>query len=539
MRGVVVRADEWSFPPRCGPWNDKPADDPRPNRSLPAFTISGCAAQHRGDRPEQQDRVAILRGRRAPRCVLGLLADGVGGRSGGALASDQVVSTAQRRFDEHGPDDAVERFFEDLVAEIHVVLQLAGATAALQPHSTRALVTVLVQPDRVDWCHVGDSRLYHVRDGAVVQRTVDDTLGERMLRERRMSADRVRLHPSRGLLTQALGGSRVPVPTFGSVPRPATGRRVPAVLGRRVERAGRGRDRPGDRGRLPARRPRVAARGRASGPTGTATTARWAAQAGAGAGRLSAGRHGPRIALDPPAHRPRSARARPAHRPRSARARPPRSARRRPRSARRRGRRLSASPARRPRPAATPRPGASGHRRAPPRDASRPPRAAPPPPGVAHAARPRGRRALPCRAAGRRAPARAPPRAPGTGGAPFGLDATRVALRLAACALRAIGRGAPLESRRLGRTLRPPGLGGGGPRVERAAVLVAPARVLVGPRRTVGERLGRPLVQRPRVGLAQHAVDGHLDVVEAGPHQALARARTSARQALTKSAGSR
>ena len=185
-----------------------------------AFTISGCAAQHRGDRPEQQDRVAILRGRRAPRCVLGLLADGVGGRSGGALASDQVVSTAQRRFDEHGPDDAVERFFEDLVAEIHVVLQLAGATAALQPHST--LVTVLVQPDRVDWCHVGDSRLYHVRDGAVVQRTVDDTLGERMLRERRMSADRVRLHPSRGLLTQALGGSRVPVPTFGSVrdPRP-------------------------------------------------------------------------------------------------------------------------------------------------------------------------------------------------------------------------------------------------------------------------------------------------------------------------------
>ncbi|HMS79560.1 MAG TPA: hypothetical protein PKC20_08525, partial [Burkholderiaceae bacterium] len=50
------------------------------------------------------------------------------------------------------------------------------------------------------------------------------------------------------------------------------------------------------------------------------------------------------------------------------------------------------------------------------------------------------------------------------------------------------------------------------------------ARVLVGPRRAVGERLGRPLVQRPRVGLAQHAVDGHLDVVEAGPHQALARA---------------
>ncbi len=76
--------------------------------------------------------------------MLGLLADGVGGRSGGALASEQVVTTAQRRFDEHGPNDPIERFFEDLVAEIHVVLQLAGTTASLQPHST--LVAVLVQP---------------------------------------------------------------------------------------------------------------------------------------------------------------------------------------------------------------------------------------------------------------------------------------------------------------------------------------------------------------------------------------------------------
>ncbi len=186
-----------------------------------AFTVAGCAAQHRGDRPEQQDRVAILRGRRSPRSVLGLLADGVGGYSGGALASEQVVAVAQRRFDEHGPDDPAERFFEDLVAEIHVVLQLAGATASLRPHST--LVAVLVQPERVDWCHVGDSRLYHVRDDRVAHRTVDDTLGEQLLRDRRLTPDRARLHPSRALLTQALGGSRMPVPTVGGLRDPRAG----------------------------------------------------------------------------------------------------------------------------------------------------------------------------------------------------------------------------------------------------------------------------------------------------------------------------
>jgi serine/threonine protein phosphatase PrpC len=193
-----------------------------PVQTVPlAFAVAGCAAQHRGDRPEQQDRVAILRGRRSPRSVLGLLADGVGGRSGGALASEQVVATAQRRFDEHGAGEPAGRFFEDLVAEIHVVLQLAGATASLQPHST--MVAVLVQPDRVDWCHVGDSRLYHVRDGRVAHRTVDDTLGNRLLREPRMTPDRARLHPSRALLTQALGGSRTPVPTIGGLRDPRAG----------------------------------------------------------------------------------------------------------------------------------------------------------------------------------------------------------------------------------------------------------------------------------------------------------------------------
>ena len=185
------------------------------------FSIAACSAQDRGDRPEQQDRVAILRGRRAPRCVLGLLADGVGGRAGGSLASEQVMSTARRLFDAHGPDDPADRFFEDLVAEVHVVLQLAGITAGLEPHST--LAAVLVQPHRVDWCHVGDSRVYHLRDGQLVHRSLDDTYGEHLRREGRLSAERAQLHPSAGRLTQALGGSRVPCPTVSGIREPRIG----------------------------------------------------------------------------------------------------------------------------------------------------------------------------------------------------------------------------------------------------------------------------------------------------------------------------
>ena len=184
------------------------------------FALVGCTVQHRGDRAEQQDRVAILRGRRAPRCALALLADGLGGRRGGSIAAEQVIVTAQQRFDEYAPEEPADRFFEDLVREIHVVVQLSGTTTGTEPHST--LAAVMVRPERVDWCHVGDSRVYHVRDGLVRSRTVDDTYLEQLVAAGRLSAERARLHPSASRLTQALGGSRAPFPNLGSLrdPRP-------------------------------------------------------------------------------------------------------------------------------------------------------------------------------------------------------------------------------------------------------------------------------------------------------------------------------
>jgi serine/threonine protein phosphatase PrpC len=187
----------------------------------PGLAIQACIAQHQGDRAAQQDRAALLRGRRAPRCVLAIVADGVGGRSGGELAASEVIATAQRRFDEFGPGDLVTGFFEDLVHEIHVVLQLAAATLRLEPHATFA--AMLVQPRRVDWCHVGDSRMYHVRDRRVRARTIDDTFLEQMLSGNRIPAARARLHPSAAQLTQALGGERAPHPKVGGEPAPLAG----------------------------------------------------------------------------------------------------------------------------------------------------------------------------------------------------------------------------------------------------------------------------------------------------------------------------
>lgn len=178
--------------------------------------ILGCTAQHLGDRREQQDRIAIFTSRMASRCVLGLVADGVGGRSGGALAAENVMMAAQRLFDEFNPQtDSVERFFRTLVQEAHTILGLSAYASKLDPHST--MVAVLIQPSRADWCHVGDSRLYFFRNGREFNRTADHTLAAKMIAEGTMSIERALLHPSASHLTHTLGGEMAPEPSLGGV----------------------------------------------------------------------------------------------------------------------------------------------------------------------------------------------------------------------------------------------------------------------------------------------------------------------------------
>jgi serine/threonine protein phosphatase PrpC len=186
--------------------------------------IAGCTAQHRGDRPEQQDRVAILASRLAPRCALGVLADGHGGRRGGAIAAENALLTCRSRFDNFSPDDqAVGDFFRSLVDEAHAVLKLTALASDLEPHTT--LATVLVQPGRVDWCHVGDSRVYHLRAGRVAHRTVDHTAAHRR------HADATSAPPagSRALasaaerLVHSLGAHERPPSTVGGIDDPQPG----------------------------------------------------------------------------------------------------------------------------------------------------------------------------------------------------------------------------------------------------------------------------------------------------------------------------
>ena len=124
------------------------------------FRIVASTGLHRGDRAYQQDQVDVLKHERVTGCVLAIVADGMGGKSGGRKAADQVLLTAKQIFDRFVPseDDASE-MLKQLIKESHLMIKLTAITAEEEPHSTVA--AYLLTPDlQCAVAHAGDSRVY-------------------------------------------------------------------------------------------------------------------------------------------------------------------------------------------------------------------------------------------------------------------------------------------------------------------------------------------------------------------------------------------
>jgi PPM family protein phosphatase len=176
---------------------------------LPRFKVTACLGEHIGDRPEQQDRVAILTSRRNAGAVLAIVADGMGGRTGGRLAADQVVATADSLFQETSEKDgSLKDLLRQIAAEAHTVIRLTAISSDKEPHST--LIALIVRRDYAIWAHAGDSRLYFFRSGRLVRRTQDQTYAAQLLADGRLAESEVATQRFKNVLVSALGIAREP-----------------------------------------------------------------------------------------------------------------------------------------------------------------------------------------------------------------------------------------------------------------------------------------------------------------------------------------
>lgn len=174
-----------------------------------SITIDACAAQHQGDRKEQQDRVAVMGHPRKRGVVLAVIADGMGGHTGGALAAEQVVHTTKTNLEHYAPADELPRaMLENSMREAHTMIKASRFINEKDPHSTA--VMLLLTPSGVTWAHCGDSRLYHFRGSGLLRRTIDHSYVEHLLATGRINLQQAANHPNRNVLLTSLGGQDEP-----------------------------------------------------------------------------------------------------------------------------------------------------------------------------------------------------------------------------------------------------------------------------------------------------------------------------------------
>lgn len=168
---------------------------------------SGTRAVGRSDvgrsRAENQDFMGLFR---VPGRLLAVVADGMGGASGGYEASRIAVDAMRIAFTRDATTAPIE-VLENSIRLAHEKIREVVATAPELDGMGTTIVAVLVADGQAWFGHVGDSRAYVVRDGVGALVTLDHSRVNRMLIERMIKAEQVANHPMGHILERSVGAA--------------------------------------------------------------------------------------------------------------------------------------------------------------------------------------------------------------------------------------------------------------------------------------------------------------------------------------------
>ena len=162
-----------------------------------------------GDRQDNQDRAAVVV---ADDAALMLVFDGMGGHSDGAKAAEVGLKVVQDMFTESTmPIFDPQGFLYSAMARAHDEVVLLGADMALDFRPRATCAVCLIQEGGSFWGHVGDSRIYQMRNGHLVSRSRDHSHVEILIQEGAITEEEALGHPMRNFVECCIGGD-APVP---------------------------------------------------------------------------------------------------------------------------------------------------------------------------------------------------------------------------------------------------------------------------------------------------------------------------------------
>ncbi|NIL94052.1 MAG: hypothetical protein GTO71_06325 [Woeseiaceae bacterium] len=162
-----------------------------------------------GDRTDNQDRAAIVV---ADEAALMLVFDGMGGHSDGAQAAETGLKVVQDMFmDAKLPIFDPQGFLYLALSRAHDEVVALGKEVAVDFRPRATCAVCLVQEGGSFWAHIGDSRIYQVRNGIMLERSRDHSHVEVLIQEGAITEEEAQDHPMRNFVECCIGGD-APVP---------------------------------------------------------------------------------------------------------------------------------------------------------------------------------------------------------------------------------------------------------------------------------------------------------------------------------------
>ena len=142
------------------------------------------------------------------------VADGLGGHQGGEVASAAAVAPLEALDGRElaTSTEAAEALAAAIQEANSAILDRAAGDPSLWGMGTTMTAAAVTTDGHLQLAHVGDSRAYLLRDGALEQLTTDHTVVAELVRRGRLTPELAAIHPERSILTRAVGlDPRVPV----------------------------------------------------------------------------------------------------------------------------------------------------------------------------------------------------------------------------------------------------------------------------------------------------------------------------------------
>jgi serine/threonine protein phosphatase PrpC len=135
-----------------------------------------------------------------------IVADGMGGHRAGDVASRLGVQTFLEYYKQlRGNETPISEAMTLSLKEANATI-LRKATSDFSKKGMGTTFSALsISGNQAYIVHVGDSRIYLIRDSKIVRRTTDHTFVERMVMEGRITEEEARIHPQRNILYMSLG----------------------------------------------------------------------------------------------------------------------------------------------------------------------------------------------------------------------------------------------------------------------------------------------------------------------------------------------